>query len=163
MFEFTESIRIEAPVGKVWKHLVDVEAWWLPSNPDHIGLEVRSANDRINVGTEVVFEERVAGIKGQATGTIKNLIDGEEITWESTAEYRYLGFLFQIQEGVSWQVESDTQTSTLAARVWAKFPSSIVGRIFEWYAKSVLDIVDRDREHARRELAYLKRVIEDAR
>jgi hypothetical protein len=162
MFEFTESIRIEAQSNAVWDHLADVERWWLPSNPDHIGLEVRSSNNGIGIGTEVVFEERIAGIKGKAVGTITSLIHGEKITWEGIAEYRYLGFPFHIREGVSWQVESHTQSSTLSARVWAEFPSSTFGRIFEWYAKSFLNIVARDREHARRELVYLKSAIEHA-
>jgi len=46
--------------------------------------------------------------------------------------------------------------------VWAEFPAGIIGRLLEWYAKSLLNIVDRDREHARRELEYLKAAIEGA-
>lgn len=159
MFEFTESVRVEAPPDEVWKLLADVERWWLSSNKDHIRLEAGSS-DELGVGTEVAFEERVAGIKGRAKGIITRWVPGDEATWEGEAKYRYMGFSFRVQEGVSWRVESDGEATRLSARVWAKFPSGIFGRISEWYSKSLLQVVDRDREHARRELEYLKRSVE---
>jgi hypothetical protein len=162
VFEFTESIMIAAPATATWKVLADVERWWMPSNPEHIRMEVRSQGKPMDVGTEVVFEERVAGIKGRAEGVITQLNPGEQATWEGTAVYRYFGLRFRIHEGVSWRVERHGESSKLSARVWAEFPATTVGRILEWYAKSVLNVVERDREHARRELEYLKGVIEGA-
>jgi hypothetical protein len=162
MFEFTESIQIEAPPDHVWELLTDVECWWPPSNPEHIGIEVRSADKSIGVGTEIVFEERVAGIRCRAQGSVTRLIPGIEVAWEGMAKYRYMGFEFRIREGVSWRVDGDGEPSQLSAHVWAEFPSSILGRLLEWYARSFLNVVDRDREHARRELEYLKSAVEDA-
>jgi carbon monoxide dehydrogenase subunit G len=31
MFEFTESIQIEASADQVWEQLADIEQWWMPS------------------------------------------------------------------------------------------------------------------------------------
>jgi hypothetical protein len=44
-FEFTESIRIEAPPAAVGEHIADVERWWLASNPEHIRIDVRGAGE----------------------------------------------------------------------------------------------------------------------
>jgi len=162
MFEFTESISIKASPNTVWQLLADVEKWWPRSNPEHLRIEVRSSDKSIGAGTEVAFEERVAGIKGQAEGMIAGWIPGVEATWEGTATYRYMGFRLGVREGVSWRVESHGETSKLSARVWAEFPSSRFGRFVEWFAKSLLNVVDRDREHARCELEYLKTAIEGA-
>jgi hypothetical protein len=115
----------------------------------------------IGVGTPVVFEERVAGIPARAEGTITRWVPGTEARWEGTARYRYWGIHFDVREGVSWRIEAQDEEAKLAAHVWAVFPSSLFGRLLEWYAKQVLDVVARDREHARYELTYLKGVIED--
>lgn len=163
MFEFTEAIRIEAPAWQVWQRLLELEQWWLPSNPDHIGIEVRSEGKPIEPGTEIVFRERVAGVESHAEGMITQLVHGEEATWEGIAVYKYLGVRFNIHEGVSWKVAHDGNTSRLSASVWARFPAGVAGRILEWYAKSFLDIVRKDRQHARRELDYLKHESEAAR
>ncbi|MEJ2210086.1 MAG: SRPBCC family protein [Anaerolineae bacterium] len=160
MFEFTESIRIAAPPAKVWDYVADVERWWLASNPDHIRMDVGGDGAALGPGTEVTFEERVAGLRGRAEGTVTRWVPGNLIEWEGRARYHYLGLPLQVREGVSWQVEGSDGGSRLSARVWAEFPSGLLGRFFEWYAKSMLDVVDRDREHARRELEYLKFEIE---
>lgn len=162
MFEFTEAIRIEAPRARVWALLADVQRWWLPSNPEHIGLEVRSPDGAIGPGTEIVFEERVAGIRGRAQGRVTRLVPGTEAAWEGVADYRHLGFGFRIREGVAWRVEGAGESSELSARVWAAFPSGLFGRLLEWYARIFLRVVERDRAHARRELEYLKRALEGA-
>ncbi|MGD8866814.1 MAG: SRPBCC family protein [Gemmatimonadales bacterium] len=160
MFQFTESIMIAAPAAATWEVLADVETWWPLSNPEHIRMEIESAERPIGVGTTVAFEERVAGIKGRAEGVITQWIPNERASWEGTAEYRYLGLPFRVREGVSWQVENLGEESRLSARVWAEFPATLFGRILEWYARSLLKVVDRDRAHARRELEYLKGEIE---
>lgn len=162
MFRFTESVRVDAPAENVWKRLTDIERWWLPSNPEHIRLDVQTCGQPIGVGTKISFEERVAGLRGRAEGEITKWTPGEEAAWQGEAEYRHLGFRFRIREGVSWRVGSDSRASILSAQVWAKFPSSIFGRFLEWYAKSLLNVVNRDREHARRELEYLKNEIEQS-
>lgn len=160
MFEFVESIQIKAPSTEVWRLLSDVERWWLPSNPEHIRLEVHPPKGPIALGTKLIFEERVAGIPGRAQGRITEWVEGSQVTWEGYATYRYLGIPIQVQEGVTWRLEPRDGLSQLSARVWAVFPSNLFGRIAEWYVTVVLNAVDRDREHARRELDYLKRAIE---
>ncbi|MAU00567.1 MAG: hypothetical protein CL608_25770 [Anaerolineaceae bacterium] len=161
IFDFTESILIDSPPNAAWEHLANIEQWWLPSNPEHIRIEVRSSDEPIGVGTEVVFEERVAGIEGQAKGIITRWIPRIEVTWEGTAVYRYIGFGFRVREGVSWRIESLGETSKRTAQVWSEFPPSVIRRCLEWYLTTFLNVVERDREHAPYELAYLKSTIED--
>lgn len=160
MFQFTESIAISSRPDEVWETLVDIEKWWPPSNPEHIGIDLRSAGNPIDVGTEIHFEERVAGIKGKAVGLITKWIPEQEATWEGVAVYRYYGIPIRIREGVSWSIESRGSGSKLSASVWAHFPSNVFGRLAEWYTVKLLNVIDRDREHARCELEYLKAVIE---
>lgn len=162
MFEFTETISIDAQPGQVWQLLSDVERWWPPSNPDHIRIEVRSSDKSISVGTQVMFEERVAGVSARAEGAITRLIPEAEATWEGLAVYRYWIFRFKIHEGVSWRLAAAGTYSKLSAKVWARFPPGIFGRLLELYAWLVLTVVKKDREHARRELEYIKHAVERA-
>ncbi|MEJ2710216.1 MAG: SRPBCC family protein, partial [Anaerolineales bacterium] len=138
MFKFTESIHIEAPPADVWEYVADVERWWLASNPEHIHLDVPSPEPTVGLGSKIVFEERVAGIKGKAAGSITKWIAGTEVTWEGIANYRYLGFPLRVREGVSWRVDNGEHETQLSATVWAKFSSSLLGQLFEWYAKRIL-------------------------
>jgi hypothetical protein len=161
VFEFTETVKIKASSLDVWARIADPQSWWLASNPEHISIEVRSANKAISSGTEIAFQERVAGVKAQAVGVMTKVTPGIEATWEGTASYHYCGFRVRIREGVSWRIEScGARESKLSARVWAHFPPGILGLVFEWYSKTILNVVERDREHARRELHYLQRSIE---
>jgi len=111
LFEFTETVSIRATPESVWSRLADVESWWLKSNPEHISLEIGSPDKRVAAGTEIAFEERVAGITARASGTVISLTPGVAATWEGMANYRYCGFRLAIQEGVTWSIEPD-----LAAR-----------------------------------------------
>lgn len=162
MFEFTEIVSIRATAEDVWSRLSDLESWWLKSNPEHIALDVRSPDKRVAVGTEIAFEERVAGITACASGTVISLIPGVAATWEGAANYRYCGFDLAIQEGVTWRIEPNMGSSTLSAHVWARFPAGAFGRFLEWYSLRILHIIERDRKHARCELEYLKHLIERA-
>jgi hypothetical protein len=160
VFEFTETIRIEAPAASVWEYVADVERWWLASNPEHICINVPGPKSAIGPGTEITFVEGVAGIKGEAKGTITQWVPGTVIEWEGEALYHDRGFLLRIREGVSWRVDSLEEETQLCAHVWAVFSSGLTGRIFEWHTRNLLNVVDKDREHARRELVYLKSAIE---
>jgi hypothetical protein len=159
MFEFTECIEIGQPPRAVWQTLVDVEAWWLPSNPEHVAIEV--GEHPVREGTTVSFEERVAGIRGQAQGCITRFVQGENITWEGRARYGCWGLGFEITEGVAWTLEVASAGTRLCATVWAAFPGTWFGRFLELYTTRVLNVVDRDRAHARTELEWLKSHIED--
>ncbi len=160
MFEFTESIGIDASPREIWGVLSDLERWWLPSNPEHISLQIRSAEHKVALGTPIAFRERVAGIEGQADGTVTSFTEGVEAGWEGRTEYRYMGLRFRMREGVSWRLDADGSRSNLSAHVWTHFPPGICGSILEWYAKTILKAVERDRDHARRELGYLKQHME---
>lgn len=160
MFQFTESIAIVSRATEIWDTLMDIEKWWPPSNPEHIGIDVCSAGRPLEVGTKIQFEERVAGVKGKAVGFVTKLIPEREATWEGAAVYRHYGVPIRILEGVSWSIESRGSVSKLSATVWVHFPSNWFGRLSEWYAVKLLNVIDRDRKHARRELEYLKELIE---
>lgn len=162
MFEFTEAVSIRATAENVWSRLSDLGSWWLESNPEHISLEIGSPDKRVAVGTEIAFKERVAGIKASASGTVISLMPGVAATWEGAAKYRHLGFDLTIHEGVTWRIEPNMSNSTLSAHVWARFPAGAFGRFVEWYSTCILHVIDLDRRHARRELEYLKHLIERA-
>ncbi|PYP69840.1 MAG: hypothetical protein DMD41_16250 [Gemmatimonadetes bacterium] len=161
MFEFEESVSIDAPVSDVWKFVTDVSRWWLPRAPTTL-LQLRTAKGLLGLGDEVGFEEWVGGNRGEARGTITEWTQGRAVTWEGEATYRYFGVRIRIEESVTWRVQPRSGGSELSARVWARFPPGLLGRLTEWYAEAVLHIVDKDRQHARRELDYLKRALESA-
>ena len=160
MFEFAETVDIGAPLEEVWDYLADVDQWWLASNPEHIKIAMGGSGSDIVPGTKVSFEERIAGVRGRAEGTITKVVPENVIEWQGDAVYRYFGLSFRVREGVSWQVGDGDPGAKLSAHVWAEFSASFAGRLFEWYAKTLLNVVDRDREHARRELEYLRSAIE---
>lgn len=162
MFEFTESILIHAPAAAVWRAVQDVRRWWPPSNPDHDSLEAQDSDGVLRVGSRVRIREKIAGISGEATGTITELQPGSLVTWEAPqARYRLFGIPVIIAEGVTWRVEQrDAESTMVSARVWALFPSGAWGRLVSNLFTRMLNGIDKDREHTRTELRYLKRMIE---
>lgn len=162
MLSFTESVTIAASPGVIWTHLVDFERWWVASNPEHIRLEILSPDKSVVEGTQIDFEERVAGVRAVAKGRIVSLHPRVEATWEGRAVYHYLGIRIPIHEGVKWRLAGMGRDLTIiSASVWAEFPGGPIGGLLEWHAKKHLDILERDREHMRQELNYLKDVVEE--
>ena len=160
-YEVAPTIRIAASPEIVWEYLVDIEEWWVKSNPEHESLEILSTTDRIAEGTHIEVRERIAGVPGVARGEITELVPEQRITWEAPgARYRYFSIPLHVSEGVTWEVSPDDGGSELTARVWASFPDSLWGRVVEWSFKHVVDGVERDYEHAMRELEYVKRAVE---
>lgn len=161
MFDFTESISIQAPASTVWEVMRDIEGWWLASNPEHESLERLDDGDTLEVGTKLRIRERIAGIPGEATGTITCIDPGSIVTWEAPrARYRWFGVPITLGEGVTWRIDQVShQTTNVSAQVWATFPSGLRGRIAET-AFVRLGGIDKDRQHARTELSHLKAVIE---
>ncbi len=82
MFEFTETVVIEAPSPEVWEVLHNLEGWWPASNPDHDSLE-RLDDRGIEVGARLRIRERITGIRGEAVGEITRVDAGSTVTWEA--------------------------------------------------------------------------------
>lgn len=161
MFEFSESILIEAPHPRVWQVLSDIDRWWLASNTEHDSLEHLDSLPPTQVGARLRIRERIGGIPGVAEGTITAVEPGEAVTWEADARYRWFGIQLRIGEGVTWSVEPSGATTRVSARVWATFPRHLVGRVAAFAFTHLLNGVEKDREHTRTELRYLKQVVEN--
>ena len=67
MFEFTETITIDAPASAAWNVMIDLEGWWPPSNPEHESIE-RLDDRGIEVGARFGFERRSPGFRVWPTG-----------------------------------------------------------------------------------------------
>lgn len=162
MFEFTESVLIQASPSAVWEVLRDVEAWWPASNPEHDSLERLNDREVTEVGARLRIRERIGGIPGEAVGQITRVDPLSAVTWEAPrARYRWFGFSVTIGEGVTWSIEGrENDTTRLSAHVWATFPAGLRGRLLQAVFTHVVGGVEKDREHARVELRYLKATIE---
>ncbi len=162
MFDFTESVLIAAPHEQVWEALSDLDGWWLASNADHDSLEHLDSLPPTQVGARLRIREKIGGIPGVAEGTITAVRPGEAVTWEAEAVYRLFGVSVRVDEGVTWSVAPDDEATTrVSARVWATFPRHLVGRLAAFAFVHLLNGVQKDREHARTELRYLKGLIEN--
>lgn len=160
MFLLKESIEIAAPPGRIWETLLDLERWWPASNPEHLRIEVNPVGKPIDIATEIILDVRVVGIKARAVGSIAKWIPEQDAAWVGTAVYRYYGLKVSVREGFWWSIEDRGDASILSAEVWGKFDRTRFGRLAERYAVNTLKIVDRRRDQARRELAYLRSEIE---
>lgn len=161
--------------ARAWAALLDVERWWPPSNPEHESIqrleEAAKTTDtccgsgtEIGVGTRFRIREKIAGVPGEGVGVVTCVEPGTAITWEAEKmSYRLYGMSFLIGEGVTWRVDHDAPgTSLISARVWARFPTGVRGRILWLVFARVLHGIEKDRHHACVELAYLKEMIESA-
>lgn len=162
MLTIDAGVRIQAPPAKVWQFLIQVEEWWVPSNPDeHVSLQILSERGSLEEGTPIRINESVAGVPCEAMGYVSNLVDEEKVSWKSNeAVYRYAGLRMSVKEGVTWSLRATNEGTELYAHVWASFPDTRFGRLFEWYAKTILRVERRDREHAMKELTYIKQQVE---
>jgi hypothetical protein len=150
VFEFTETILVKAAPSAVWEVMSDIEGWWPASNPDHESLERLDDRD-IEVGAGIRIMEKIAGIRGETVGVITEVKPTSAVTWEAPkTRYRWHGIPVIIGEGVTWRIEPHDggASGRVSAHVWAKFPSSVPGRILEWVFVNLLDGVEKDREHA---------------
>lgn len=164
MFEFTETITIQAPHTAVWELMRHIERWWPVSNPEHESLR-QLDNGPLGVGTRLRIREKIAGIPGEATGTITRFDAGRAVSWEAPrARYRFLGLAFTVGEGVTWRIDARAdRTTAVSAHVWATFPHGLAGRLLAAVFTRLLHGIEKDREHTRTELRYLKRALEAGR
>lgn len=116
------------------------------------------------MGTRFRIREKIAGVPGEGVGVVTHVDPGAAVTWEADRiRYRLYGVRFTIGEGVTWRVDPhEPEGSLLSARVWARFPGGLLGRILWLVFSRLLDGVEKDRRHARVELEYLKKSIESA-
>lgn len=159
---FTEQIEIDTSVTRLWAFLVDIERWWLASNPDHQSLDIVDGDGPVGPGSRIRIREKIAGIPGEALGEVTEFVVGDHMTWEAgQARYRLWGIPLQVREGVRWQLRPhESGRVALSATVWAEFPEDWKGRIAEWLFTGPLRGERRDRRHARRELEYIRRQLE---
>lgn len=113
-------------------------------------------------GARLRIRERVAGIPCVAEGPVAERIEGRRLTWTARARYRLLGLEIPIDEGVAWELGPRPEGSVLAAHVWARFPRDRRGRLVRRLFEGPLRGPERDRQHALRELTYLKERLESA-
>lgn len=161
MLDFTEAVTIDAPQAAVWELMRDLERWWPESNPDHEHMECLDDGD-LRAGSRVRIKEKIAGISGEAIGTITQFEPGRVVTWDAPrACYRLLGLALTVSEGVTWRIEpSGESTTVVSAHVWATVPPGRRGRVAAAVFTRLLGGAEKDRRHARTELQYLKRVLE---
>lgn len=161
MYKIHPSIVIWASIDDIWNYLVDIESWWIQSNPEHELLEILSNEDTLQEGTQIRIKERIAGIPGNATGEITEFSPNHYITWESrNATYQFYRFSITVEEGVTWILTPKQQATELTAHVWASFPETPSGRLTELIFKHILNGVEKDRQHAMQELEYIKQSVE---
>lgn len=161
MYEIVIEETITAPPRAVWGYLIDVSRWWLASNPEHVSIEVLSADGKIGPGAHVRLVERIAGVRGEAEGAIRSLVEGELVTWTSDrCVYRYRGFPVHVEEGGEWRLAPADGGVRLTFRGWAHFSPGLFGRLAEWYFKRVLHGVESDYAHSLREILYVKEALE---
>lgn len=70
MLQFTVSVEIKAEPERVWRYLLDIGNWWLPSNPEHESIEILDGDEPLRPGTRIRIRERIAGIPGEAIGSV---------------------------------------------------------------------------------------------
>ena len=161
MYEITAKLIIKASPQKIWQYMSNLDNWWVDSNPEHDSLVSYSESREINKGTIIRIREQVAGVPGEALGEITEFIPEKRVTWQADqAIYRYIGLKIPIKEGVAWSLRPTTEGTELSAHVWAIFPDTLFGRVIEWCFKHILKGVQKDYEHAMRELMHVKNVME---
>jgi hypothetical protein len=155
------GVHIQAAPEQVWRYLIRVEDWWVPSNLDeHVSLEILGERGSLDDGTPIRIRESVAGVPCEALGYVSNIVYKEKVTWRSEeAIYRYAGLRMTVEEGFTWSLRGTNEGKELHAHVWANFPDTRFGRLFEWYAKKILRVERRDREHAMKELTFIKQQV----
>jgi hypothetical protein len=94
-------------------------------------------------------------------GEVTEYVERDHITWKAdVARYRLWGVPLQVSEGVRWSLRPADGGVELSATVWATFPGGLRGRLFEWLFKGPLGGVTKDRRHARQELEFIKKQLE---
>lgn len=80
----------------MWETLVDIEGWWLASDPGHEEVRVLTPGP-LRSGPRLFIRERIAGIPGEAEGVVTDDEPGRTVTWVAAdARYRVLRLGFHI-------------------------------------------------------------------
>ncbi len=162
MLEVTAKVNIKSSPETIWKYMINLNNWLVDSNPEHIRMEFLSDSEELKRESKISIIEKVACIRGEATGEIIDFVLEKQVTWKSNnAVYHYSGLNISVQEGVTWSLRITTEGTELSAHVWASFPGSLFGKIIEWYFKNVLKGVQKDYDHTLKELLFIKKAIEN--
>ncbi len=43
------------PPPTVWNFIIDIESWWVKSNPEHVSLVIDNAEKNIGIGTKITL------------------------------------------------------------------------------------------------------------
>lgn len=159
-YEISPTVEISASAGEVWSFLIDVENWWVKSNPEHKWLVIHNAEKDISIGTKITVREKIAGIPCKAIGEITGYKPYQLVEWRAT--YFLLGIKWiKVFAGVSWKLKSiDVYKSSVAANVWADFPQNFGYRLLWFLFTNIINGIKKDYEHSMRELVYIKETIE---
>lgn len=161
MLSYTKSVTIGACPGAIWACLVDFDHWWAGAHPGHLRVEIPSGSRRVVTGTEIHFEERVAGLKAVTVGWIVSLHPEVELTWEGVGDFRFLGVRIAARTGIRWQLlRMGGEVTMVTTSMWAEVASGWRGELLEWAAEKLLRMVERGGKHLRGELHSLKDLAE---
>lgn len=161
MLSYTESVTIRACPEAIWGHLVEFDRWWMGAHPGHVRVEIPSGSRRVVTGTEINFEERVAGLKVMAEGWIVSLHPEVELTWEGVGDFRFLGVGIAARTGIRWQLaRMGGDVTIVTTSMWAEVAGGWRGELLEWTAEKLLRMVERGGRHLREELHSLRELAE---
>jgi hypothetical protein len=161
-YEIKPEVEILAPVNNTWDFLINVENWWVKSNPDHKSLTINNSEREIRPGTKITIREKIAGIPCKAIGEITKYEINRKVEW--SAVYYIFGLKWiRVNAGVAWKLRSISEDScALMAHVWARFPQNPLNKFIWYFFKNIMNGIEKDHEHAMKELTYIKEVIEDS-
>jgi hypothetical protein len=159
-YEIKPEVEIHASINNVWNFIINVENWWVKSNPDHKSLVFNNTVKDNVIGTKLTIREKIAGIPCKAVGEITKFETNCQVEWKA------LYYLFSIRwirvhAGVAWKLRyiSDDRCG-LMAHVWARFPQT-PGYYFLWVIfRKMMNGIEKDYVHAMKELNYIKNAIE---
>jgi len=155
-YEIEPEVEIDAPPENVWNFLIDVENWWLKSNPEHDSLTINGGDKELGVGTKLTIKEKIAGIPCKAKGTVTGYDENKLVEWKAIYYLLSLRWI-KVQAGVRWKLTKINQKKTaLMANVWADFPNQAGYKVLFFIFKNFLNGIEKDYKHAMKELKYIK-------
>lgn len=156
----TARVTIDKSKEIIWDYMINLNNWWVKSNDEHDSLKVLSEGDELKEGTLIEIKEKVAGVSCVAIGKIHSLDKYNTVTWESDrAVYNFFGLRVKVREGVKWSLKKSNKRTILSADVFAEF-QGFFGPLYKFLFKNVLNGIEKDYQHALKEVKYIKSVLD---